>query len=295
MFDESLQSRPAFAMPSGACDCHVHLIGPHEQFPLARDRLYTPGPATLADLRAHQARLGLERAVIVHATPQRDDAAYLFTALEESPRNLRGVAPARNTVRADLIKMRKLGVLGLRLNLETGEMRDPTVAADHLEGAARQAIAAGMHLQLHASRDLLARIAPTLGRLGCVVVIDHFGRLDPSEGIDDPKFRALLDLVGSRQIYVKLSAFHRVSRLASYEDLEAVVRALADAGIDRLLWGSDWPHPQRPARGKPVTDQIDPFRQEDDGHCLNLLAGWLRDERALQKVLVSNPQELFEF
>ncbi|MDO8279219.1 MAG: amidohydrolase family protein [Burkholderiaceae bacterium] len=292
---DSHQTPPTFEMPKGACDSHIHLIGPHAQFPLARERLYTPGPATLQDLQHHQSRLGLERAVVVHATPQREDCAYLLHALRNAPSRLRGVAPANNATRAELLAMRSLGVRGIRLNLETGGMRDPRVAVDALQRAARQACDAGLHLQLHAGNELLTALAPAIRRLPAALVVDHFGRLDPAAGLESAGFRNLLDLVGGDRVYIKLSAFHRISGQPDYEDLGPFVRALARAGERRLLWGSDWPHPQRPPQGRGVSDKIDPYRPEDDGRCLNLLHKWLGDEKAFASILVHNTQELFEF
>jgi predicted TIM-barrel fold metal-dependent hydrolase len=161
--------------------------------------------------------------------------------------------------------------------------------------AADEAANSGLDLQVHASIDLIAELGLMLAELPCIVVIDHLGRMNPSKETAEQHVDVLSQLIRTMRVYIKLSAFHRISCQPDYEDLAPVVRALAAAESSRLIWGSDWPHPQRPAKGKAVSADIDPYRLEDDGHCLNLLAKWLKDETIMRKVLVENPQDLFEF
>ena len=139
--------------------------------------------------------------------------------------------------------------------------------------------------------DLLSALADQIATLPCPVVLDHFGRPDVNKGVDDPSFRNLIAQVKDGNLYVKLSALHRVSKHQGYEDMKPFAAALIASNPDRMLWGSDWPH------AIADRERIGPntLRAEDDGANLNRLARWISDRAVLQKILVDNPARLYGF
>ena len=288
------QTAPDFAMPPGACDCHIHLFGPTSRYPYVSDRVYTPPPVGLEDLSAMHTALGLERAVVVQASVQGTANTLLLEALSKWPSRLRGVAVISDGVTdAELNSMYRAGVRGIRLNFETHGGVDPAVAKKRLAVLSNKIAPHGLHVQMYINTELLDAIAGQIAQTPCPVVLDHFGRPDPAKGRDAPSFRRLLVLAGQGRIYVKLSALHRVSRSAGYEDMQQFVTALIETNPDRMLWGSDWPHAMATERRNP--DGPDPLRAEDDGANLNLLARWISDHELLRKILVENPARLYGF
>jgi predicted TIM-barrel fold metal-dependent hydrolase len=285
-----------FVVPRGACDCHVHVFGPYNRFPLAANRLYTPPPALVEDLRALQATLQLDRVVIVQASPQGTDNACVLDAIARLGRRARGVAVVADDVSdAELAAMHQGGIRGIRLNLETQGAHNPQAAGRQLKAAAARVAPHGWHVQMYASATLLASIADIIAALPCPLVADHFGRVRPGAGLSDPEFQALAALVRTGRLYVKLSAPHRISDAPGYADIQPIAAALAGANPDRMLWGSDWPHPNVPPREQLDLAKFDPYRKEDDGANLNRLASWIGDAAVLRKILVDNPARLYGF
>jgi predicted TIM-barrel fold metal-dependent hydrolase len=290
-------SAPDFTVPPDACDCHTHVFGPAGRFPLAGGRLYTPGDARVEDLLAHQGALGLDRVVVVQPSPYGADNACTLDALHRlGPARARGVAVIDDAAtEADLAAMDAAGIRGARVNLETHGVSDPREAGAALAATARRIAPLGWHVQTYASLGLLAALHDVLMDLPVPLVVDHFGRPRAALGPSQPGFAALLALVGSGKACVKLSAPHRTSDAPGYTDAAPIVRAFLDANPDRLLWGSDWPHPGVPPGTMRDPDRIEPFRAEDDGAALNRLAHWVGDAALLQRILVGNPARLYGF
>jgi predicted TIM-barrel fold metal-dependent hydrolase len=285
-----------FAMPALACDCHTHVFGPVEKFPLAADRQYSPGDASVAELLALQAHLGLERVVIVHPSPYGADNACTVDALRQLGGRARGVAVIdANTSDADLQAMHEAGVRGVRLNLETTGVHDPELASRQLRWASARVAPLGWHLQMYTQLSVLASLKDSIEELTNPLVVDHFCSAPAALGVEQPGFDILLSLVRAGKVWVKLSAPHRISKLPDCEDVRPLVQALISANPDRMLWGSDWPHPgAKPGRPRRV-DEIETFNPINDGRALNRLNEWVGDAATLHKMLVTNPQTLYDF
>ncbi len=289
---------PGFPVPAGACDCHVHVFGAAGQYRFADSRTFTPSPVTVDDLVEFHQALGVDRAVIVQASPQGTDNACLtdtLLALRARGREARGVAVVDDGIeRAALQALHEAGVRGLRLNLQTFGISSPQVAIDRLRATARTAATMGWHVQVYTHLGVLQQVADTIASLGVVVVVDHFGLAHASAGVEQAGFGSLLDLVKSGAVYVKLSAPYRIVENASGRDGDAIVRAFIDCRLDRMLWGTDWPHTHLPPGVPRVRNTIEPLMPVDDGHQFNIFARWTKpDER--QAILVDNPARLYGF
>jgi predicted TIM-barrel fold metal-dependent hydrolase len=293
-----VHAAPAFDVPAGACDCHVHVFGPYDRFPLWAGRRYTPGPASVEDLLGLQRALGLTRVVVVQASPQGTDNACLVDALRRLPAGgsqARGVAviDAATTDR-DLAAMHRAGVRGVRVNLESAGTDDPAVARRLLAEAAARVAPLGWHVQTYATLPILVSVADAVRALPAPLVIDHLGRPVAAHGVGQAGFDALLALVREGRAWVKLSAAYRISAHPDCADAGALARALVDANPDRMLWGTDWPHPGG-GGGPRSPEVVEPFFPIDDGRALNRLAEWVADPVRLRKILVDNPARLYDF
>ncbi len=285
-----------FTMPALACDCHTHVFGHAGQFPFAADRQYTPGDASVAELLALQKHLGLDRVVIVHPSPYGADNACTVDALRQLGNRARGVAVIDTaTTDAELRDMHEAGVRGVRLNLETTGISDPRLAAEQLRWASARVAPLGWHLQMYTQLSVVVSLQAEIEALSIPLVVDHFCRASAALGVDQPGFDVLLNLVRAGKVWVKLSAPHRISNLPDCDDAKPLVQALVAANPDRMLWGSDWPHPgAKPGKPRRV-DEIESFNPINDGRALNRLNEWVGDAATLHKILVSNPQVLYDF
>ncbi len=289
-------SRIDFKVPANACDCHVHVFEDPALFPFSADRLYTPGLATLDDLGRLQQRLHLDRVVIVQATPYGSDNSCMLAALDRLGDRARGIAVLEDAIGDEaLLDMDRRGVRGARVNMETFGSNDPKQAAKLLEGLAERVKSLGWHLQTYTNLGVLRELGDVVRRLPLNLVIDHFGRAFANRGTDNEDFRNLLSLVDGGNVYVKLSASYRISDREDYTDVAPLVSALVGVNPERLLWGSDWPHPSPPPGRERTADGIEPFLWEDDVAALNRLAKWVPNDRDLHRILVENPQELYGF
>ena len=288
------QTAPSFAVPRGACDCHVHVFGPDERFPLSPKRLYTPGPASIDDLLALHRALHIDRVVIVHPSPYGADNAVTVDAVRKLGARARGVAVIDDaTSDAMLDDMHAAGIRGARVNLESYGESDPAVAGKHLQRTAERVARLGWHVQTFTNLAILAALHDMILKLPTTLVVDHFGRPKASQGTAQPGFAEFLGLLRSGKVYVKISAPYRISQAPHYTDAAPIARAMIAANPDRIVWGTDWPHPAGAAKRDPAV--IEPFRPEDNGQALNRLAQWTKDTGELQKILVDNPARLYQF
>jgi predicted TIM-barrel fold metal-dependent hydrolase len=284
---------PSFEVPRGACDCHTHVFGPVEKFPFSSKRLYTPGNASIGDLEALHHALHIDRVVVVHPSPSGADNACTVDAVRRLGNRARGVAVIDDTVSARALDdMHKAGVRGVRVNLESYGESDSAVAGRHLQQAAERVAPLGWHVQTYTNLGILAALHDTILALPTTLVVDHFGRPQAARGTAQPGFEQLLALLRSGKVYVKISAPYRISQQPRYPDAAPIARVMIDANPDRIVWGSDWPHPGAAKRDPAV---IEPFRPEDNGEALNRLAGWTKNRTELQKILVDNPARLYQF
>ena len=285
-------------VPANACDCHVHVFPDPARFPFWNGRIYTPPVATADDLLALQTALRLEKVVIV--TPSvygTDNSATLDGIRQLGPKRARGVAViGASTAKADLDAMGEGGIRGIRVNLETGGVTDPAAARRLLEAAAKQIEGRPWHMQVYARLPLIAALRAELGSLPMPVVFDHFAGAEAARGVEQPGFDAVLDLVKSGKAYVKISGAYRSSGEApDYPKVAPFARALVAANADRIVWGTDWPHPDSiPTPARKATDLAPPM-VVDDGRLLNMLAEWVPDAATRTKILVANPARLYGF
>ncbi len=287
-----------FDVPRGACDCHVHVVGDPATYPMTPSRVYTPPTATADELLALQKFLHLDRVVIV--TPSfygTDNAASLDGMRQLGRERARVVAVVDGkTPAATLDDMARSGVSGIRANLATAGVADPAAAAKKLEDNIGIAKAHDWHLQIYTGLNVIGALANELAASPVTLVFDHFGGADAALGTSQPGFDTLLSLVKSGKAYVKISGAYRASKQAPiYADVVPFAKALVAANPDRIVWGTDWPHPDAAkVPGRANTD-IAPFIQIDDGLLLNQLPVWVPDADIRRKILVDNPARLYRF
>jgi predicted TIM-barrel fold metal-dependent hydrolase len=295
------ETKLRFDIPPGACDCHVHIFDP-EHFPYSPKRSYTPGPASVDDLLAFESRIGMSRYVLVQASPYGSDNACLLAALKRLSGKARGIAvidPDR-TPDSELDALGQAGVRSVRVNLEAHGNRDPRAAEQALDAVSRRIAGRGWSIQVFASLPVIAELKDKVLRLPVPLVVDHFGGARAEVGTDQPGFAALIEILKSGKVYLKLSAPYRASREPSYEDVGDIARAFIAAAPERMVWASDWPHTGGGAigsnerQGRSLSD-IEPFRPVDVPKVLALLAEWSGEAETWSRILVDNPARLYGF
>jgi predicted TIM-barrel fold metal-dependent hydrolase len=272
-----------FTPPARACDAHCHVFGPADRFPFSPSRSYTPPDAGVDDLERLQERLGLSRAVLVQASCHGIDNAALLDALRRGDGRYAGVAMIDDaTTDADVAELHDAGVRGTRVNFvaHLGGAPDP----GHVQRTVARVAPLGWHVVLHFDAADLPTYAGLLDRLPCPYVIDHMARIDATAGLDQEPFRALLRLLADDRCWVKVSGAERLTAGGGppYDDVVPFAQALIAAAPDHVLWGTDWPHPN--VRHMP-----------DDGDLVDLLAEFAPDEATRNRILVDNPERLYDF
>jgi predicted TIM-barrel fold metal-dependent hydrolase len=281
-------------IPAGACDCHNHIVGMQDSYPMDPNRVYTAGSAPVSELLAERKKLGISRNVLIQASFYGTDNRCMLDALAQLGDTARGVVVVRPDISEDELRaFDAQGVKGIRVNLETSGNRDPKAASQALAALGTKLAPLGWHIQLYAMLSVIDQIAEQIAALPVPVVIDHFGRAVAALGAGQPGFSTLLDLVRARKIYVKLSGSRHISKAAGETDVAPLAHALIDAGFDRLLWGSDWPHTSRRADGSRT--EVAPFANVDDVAQLALLRSWCRDEKVWKSILSTTPEGLYRF
>jgi 2-pyrone-4,6-dicarboxylate lactonase len=276
---------PRLRLPPLACDCHAHVIGPAPRYPFIAERVYTPPDCLPADYARMRQVLGLQRAVLVQPSVYGTDNRLLLDALAQDPAHLRGVAVvAEDIPDGELQRLQAAGVRGLRVNLVDRRDAGGPLPIDMLRGLARRIAPLGWHLELLVHVDQHARELPLLAELGVPVVLGHFGYQAIGAGTTHAGFQALLRLLESGVLWVKLTGPYRLTREPlPYADCDALAAALRGTAPGRLLWGSDWPHVMLKGR------------MPNDAELVDLLERWLPDAGLREQVLVRNPQVLYGF
>jgi len=276
-------TRPKYAPPPLACDAHCHVFGPPEKFPYAADRPYTPAePAPRERLARLHAHLGLSRAVIVQATPHGADNRAVLDAIAASGGTCRGVALVGTDVTdRELEALHAGGVRGVRFNFvrHLGGAPDPVF----FDRTVNRVKGLGWHVELHFDAEDIGTHRELLGHMPVPYVIDHMGRVKSAGGLDQPPLKWLLELLRDERAWVKVSGGERVSSGGHrpFHDAIPIARAIIAAAPDRVLWGTDWPHPNVPGA------------MPDDGELVDLFAAFCTDEGLRRKVLVDNPARLY--
>jgi predicted TIM-barrel fold metal-dependent hydrolase len=285
-----------FDIPPGACDCHTHVFGNGIDFPWSPKRVYTPPPASWEQLLQLQNDLHLSRVVIVQPSVYGADNSCTIDGISRLGPRARGVAVIDAATSRDALEgMAASGIRGVRLNLETAGEFNPDTAKKMLDATARQIEGLGWHVQIFTRPAVIAALQAHFRQQPFAIAIDHFGGFPAAQGSNQPHFDALIDLVKSG-CYVKISGGYRVSDHApDYPDVALLARALIAANPDRVVWGTDWPHPDSNYGAGIPLSEISPAMPIDDGALLNQLAVWAPDPAVRRKILVDNPARLYGF
>jgi len=284
-----------FALPAHACDCHTHIFGDPAKFPFAAKRGYTPPPATPADMRAFHQALGIERVVIVTPSVYGTDNSATVHGLKTIGKTARGIAVIDDsTSEKELDALHRAGVRGIRLNLANAGISDPAEGSRRFLRAAERLRRRGWHIQIFTRPPMIGALRDAVAASPVPVVFDHFGGAQASLGLAQPGFSDLLGLVKSGHAYVKISGAYRASKLApDYADATPLAQALVAANADRIVWGTDWPHPDSDS-GRSFDEVSQPVPL-DDARLLNQLPVWAPDAAVRQKILATNPARLYGY
>ena len=284
-----------FEVPEGACDCHVHTFDP-QHFPYSPSRPYTPEPVSVDELRSLHKALHISRVIVVQTTVYGADNSGVLDALKQLGSRARGVAVIdEKTPDSALDDMDRAGIRGIRLNLETAGQTDPEIGRRGFQAAVNRIKNRKWHIQIYARLSVIEGIKTQVDAAPVPVVFDHFGGMQAALGPDQPGFASLMTLVRTGKAYVKISAPYRSStEPPDYLDVAPIARALVASNPQRILWGSDWPHPGLPVPGRSKSE-ITPFFQIDDGQVLNFLPKWIPDAAVRKTILVENPARLYGF
>jgi len=272
---------PRSRAPAGATDCHFHIFGPFERFPLSPGRRYDPPLALVEDYRAVATTLGLGRQIVVQASVMGTDNRCTLDAVAQFGRaQARAIAVIDDRFSpAALRELAAGGVIGVRFNAVSGN----GTPLDQLAPIAHRIAPLGWHLQIYAPGEAWPDLAPRLTDLPVPVVIDHMGGIPPAWGKDHPALQALYRLLDGGQAWLKLCGY-RVSAGPPYDDLQVAARRFIRRAPERMIWGTDWPHTSLEGRALP-----------DDGVLLDLLAAWVETPADWQRILVDNPVRLYGF
>jgi len=281
-----------FAVPAGACDCHTHIHGDTAKFPWFAGRTYTPELATPEEMLAVHKALKIQRVVIVTPSVYGTDNSATLWGMQARGRDARGVAVIdAKTPEAELDAMHKAGVRGIRLNLATSGVSDPAVARKRFEEAAARMKNRKWHIQLNTNLGIIAAMKDTLAASPVPIVFDHFGGAAPEKGVQQPGFMEMAELVNAGKAYVKISV--SAGPRDTYAGFAPLARVLIAANVERILWGTNWPHPNSGSGRKPT--EVTPLWQVDNGTVLNQLPMWAPEAGVRKKILVENPARLYGF
>jgi 2-pyrone-4,6-dicarboxylate lactonase len=276
-------SRPAYRPPAGAVDSHCHVFGPEAQFPFAPERKYTPCDASRDQLFALRDYLGFERNVIVQATCHGNDNRALVDALKHSNGKARGVASvARGVSDAELREMHAAGVRGTRFNF-VRRLVDFT-PREVLAEIAQRIAPLGWHVVVYFEAQDLPELWDFFTTLPTTVVVDHMGRPDVSKPVDGPEFALFLRLMREHaNVWSKVTCPERLSKSGppGYDDVVPFARRLVETFPERVLWGTDWPHPNMKSH------------MPDDGKLVDYIPRIATTPELQRKLLVENPMRLY--
>jgi len=274
---------PAFRLPPLACDAHTHIFGPGDKYPYAPGRPYTPPDAPLEDFRALHRKLGIGRAVIVNASVHGTDNRVALDAIAISDGTFRAVANIDDTItERGLRELHEGGFRGCRFNFVRHLGGIPDMNVFHRIVAMVAPL--NWHIDLHFDAIDLPEYAEVLANLPLRYTIDHMGRVRASDGLDQLPFRTLIELMArDEKCWVKVCGCERVSSGGPpFHDAVPFARRIIETAPDRVIWGTDWPHPNVKV-------------MPNDGDLVDLIPLFAPEPELQQKILVTNPVRLFEF
>ena len=273
---------PYLIAPANACDCHMHIYD--SRFPPSPHWKKQPPEAPVESYRLFQKRIGTTRTVVVTPSTYGIDNSCTLDALAQMGETARGVAVVDMAVSDDELKrLNSLHVRGIRINFVSAQSWGITTT-EMLETLAERVEKLGWHVQVLMSGDQIVATANILQRLPVPVVIDHLARVPQPTGTEHPAFAAVLRLLDAGKTWAKLSGAYMDTKVGppGYDDLTKLAREFIKAAPERMVWGSDWPHPTE-------------VEKPDDGVLFDLLAKWVDNETTLNKILVDNPAALYGF
>ena len=273
-------SKPRLALPRGACDTHFHVFGPAKTFPFGAGRAYTPADAPKEALFALHKHLGIERGVVVQSAAHGFDNSASADLIAANPKSYVGVALVPTTT-TDLQKLHREGFRGVRFHYMEHLGRGDSI--DDVVVFAKRLADLGWHLQIHCEGSRIGELAPALMRSPVPVIIDHIGRIDASQGLNQKPFQELMQLLKSKNVWVKVSGCERISRQSPpWKDAIPFARKLVEEFPQQTVWGTDWPHPNL----KEIPD---------DGVMVDNLAEIAPSEAQRKTLLVDNPARFYGF
>jgi 2-pyrone-4,6-dicarboxylate lactonase len=274
--------KPEFTLPRGSCDTHCHIWGPLDRFPYAESRPYTPPERDKHVLSSLHQRLGIERTVLVQAIVYRTDNRVILDAIADDPVRRRGIALIDPDIAdAELERLHEGGIRGVRFGFVKHLGSRPDLAA--FRKTIARIAPLGWHVVLHLDAADLIELQGLLDELPIPFVIDHMGRVDAGGGLEQPAVTQLLELARRELCWIKVSGADRVSATgAPFRDVVPVAHALLAASPDRVIWGTDFPHPNP---RHPV---------DEDADLVDLLPAF-GDRDAVHKMMVENPARLYGF
>ena len=274
--------KPDESLPVNACDSHCHVFGPAARFPFADSSTYQPVDATKETLFQRHQHLGITRAVIVQASCHGTDNSAMIDALEAGGEHYRGIAVVDESIEeAQLLAMHKVGVRGVRFNFvkRLGGGKPLSTYRTILS----KIKPLDWHIIVYFDSEDLSELAPFLNEIEVPVVIDHLGRVPVEQGTDSNAFQLLHQLLSEDEKYwVKISCPERLSQTGPpYDDINPIATRILDSVPDRVLWGTDWPHPNMKSH------------MPDDGQLVDRILRLCPDQTLRSKVLVDNPDRLY--
>ncbi|MFN3348219.1 amidohydrolase family protein [Pseudorhodoplanes sp.] len=278
--DFATRRKPSFQLPPDACDAHCHVFGPGDVFPYAPNRRYTPEDAPKETLKALHDHLGVTRAVIVQASCHGSDNRAMLDALAWQPSVYRGVAILdENTPGADIPMMHRAGVRGARFNFVKHLGGSPDMAV--FTNILRRIKPLGWHVVLHVDAPDIVPLSDMMRSLTLPFIIDHMGRVPAKDGVDQAPLAALLDLAKLDRCWIKVSGSERID-MPPYDKAIPIARRIVEASPDRVLWGTDFPHPNS-------------THEADEADLVDLLPQIAPDAVLQKKLLVDNPARLYGY
>jgi predicted TIM-barrel fold metal-dependent hydrolase len=273
---------PKLKAPPGACDTHIHLFGPAAKYPFAPDSPYTAHDALPETFIALQDRLGLATAVIVSPGGYGRDYSLLADTLARHPARFRGIALLRDDVPdAEIARLTRLGVRGMRMMSARRGRHVP----NYSPGIAARVHEHGWHIQFYPHGVDIVDYADKLLALPNPIVLDHFASIPAKGGTDQPAVKAVLKMLDSGKVWLKLSGPMRCTdEPPPYPSLTPLARLFVRHAPERMVWGSDWPHVN-----------LDGMVMPNDGDLLDLLAEWVPDQATRDRILVQNANTLYGF
>lgn len=272
---------PKLKVPVDACDCHHHIYD--SKFPIAPSATLKPGDAKAADYQALQKRIGTTRSVVVQPSTYGTDNSCTLDGMAQLGPASRGVAVVDTSVTdAELKRLNGLGIRGIRFNL----VQAGATTVDMLEPLSKRVADLGWHVQIHQTGDGIVKMEDVLQKVAAPIVFDHMGRIPKDVGIDHPAYSVISRLIDKGRTWVKISGAYMDTKVGppTYADSTRLAQAFVKLAPQRMVWGSDWPHPTAKDDDKP-----------NDATLVDLLAEWAPDEATRRRILVENPAELYGY